>query len=248
MKAARPKTISPAFGLMWLFVFLMIAASFTALADNISEPAWVYKGRGDRYYRNGQTGQAIYEYKKGLIMANRSSSVYPEINLQLAKIYRDEGLYDLALSQVETVQKHRDSLQVPDLIYETLYTRADIYLLMKRYDEALKVYEGIIEQDKNRKLYSTFSIYELRPGDFKDPLTAKRYAEAYLGIGMIKYMSFNYENAIPALKMAMLYSHKPDITLNYLINCYEKMEDSRAIEYLLGIMETQAKADNKGRS
>ena len=231
-----------------LFVLMLLAAPFAALADDLTEPAWVYKGRGDRYYRNGDTGRAIYEYKRALIRANRNGSVYPEVNLVLARIYTEEGLYDLALSQVDIVQKNGSMLQIPDLVYESFYTKAGIYISMERYDEALRVYESIIEKDDSWKSYSGMSLYELLSHTVDDRLKIKRFAEAYFVIGTIKYMSYNYENAIPAFKMAMLYQYKTDQTLKYLINCYEKVEDIRAVEYLLELMENQAGSNSEGRT
>jgi tetratricopeptide (TPR) repeat protein len=231
-----------------VLLFLAACVSFTTNADDTVEPAWVYKGRGDRYYRDGQVGRAIYEYKKALIKANRDGAVYPEVNLQLAKIYKDEGLYELALSQVDIVQNNRSRLQIPDLSYEALYTKADVYIRMERYDEALKVYEGIIGQDDNWLAYAETNLYELEANVIDDITARTRFAEAYLRVGMIKYMTHNYENAIPSLKMALLYRHKADKTLRYLISCYEKVENRKATEYLKGIMERGEVTNSRSRS
>ena len=36
-------------------------------SSGFQEPSWVYRGRGDRYYRDGAVGNAIVEYKKAII-------------------------------------------------------------------------------------------------------------------------------------------------------------------------------------
>jgi tetratricopeptide (TPR) repeat protein len=208
-------------------------------AAEIDEPAWVYKGRGDTYFRKGDSGRAIYEYKKALIRAGREDTVYPEVNLQLAKIYRDEGLYELALSQIEIVQSNADRLQIPDLIYEARYVNAEVFLLLERYNDALTVYERIIREDGNRKGYDMASVYDIWEDPDGTPLKRMRFAEAYLRIGIIKYQSNNYENSIPALKMALLYRHELEKTLKYLMYCYERTGDARAYEFLKAISEAR---------
>jgi tetratricopeptide (TPR) repeat protein len=231
-----------------IFIFLLCICFIVcmsplskAAAAQIDEPAWVYKGRGDTYFRKGDAGHAIYEYKKALIRAGKEGRVYPEVNLQLAKIYRDEGLYEFALSQIEIVQRNAELLQIPDLIYEARYTMADVFILLERYNDALTVYEQIIREDENKKGYDMVSIYDIWADPDEEPLKRMRFAEAYLRIGIIKYISGNFENSIPALKMALLYRHEIDETLGYLMSCYERIGDARAYEFLKKIIETRNK-------
>jgi tetratricopeptide (TPR) repeat protein len=248
VRTAKFKRRSTFHAVLWLLLLFTVAAALASNADDLTEPAWVYKGRGDRSYRNGEVGHAIFEYKKALIKAKADGIIYPEVSLQLAKVYKDEGLYELAIDHIEIVERNRARLQIPDLIYETLYTKAEVFLQIERYNEALGVYEAIIGQDSNWKSYAGTSLYELVSIAIDDDASKGRYAEAYLRIGMLKYMNYNYENAIPALKMAMLYRHKWDQTLKYLLSCYEKVEDSRATEYLMGLMESGEIVESRDRS
>jgi tetratricopeptide (TPR) repeat protein len=214
-----------------LLVILFLGAGFV-FGEELNEPAWVYKGRGDRYYENGEKGYAIFEYKNALMKANDNGNEYPEANLQLAKIYKDEGLYDLALFNLDLVQKNKEHLQIPDLVYDLLYTKAEIYVLMKKYEQALEAYENIVSQDDNWRSFSKQSLYEIEGSFMDDARLRKRFGEAYLMIGKIKLATYNYENAIPPLKMALLYKYRISDTLRYLISCYEKLENSRAQSYL----------------
>jgi tetratricopeptide (TPR) repeat protein len=215
--------------LLLLILFFVVSSIF---GEELSEPAWVYKGRGDRYYENGENGYAISEYKKALMKATGNGDVYPEINLQLAKIYKDEGLYDLAFFHIDAVQKNKEHLQIPELMYDCLYTKAEIYVLMKKYKQALEVYENIISRDDNWRSFSEQSLYEIEDSGIDDAMLRKKFGEAYMMIGKIKLASYNYENAIPPLKMALLYKFRIKDTLKLLFNCYEKLEDSRAQSYL----------------
>jgi tetratricopeptide (TPR) repeat protein len=220
----------------FILLFLLIGAG-SIVGEELEEPAWVYKGRGDRYYENGEVGYAIFEYKKALMQVNNKGEVYPEVNLQLAKIYKDEGLFDLAFFHIEEVQENEEHLQIQDHIYDLLYLKAEIYVLMKKYEQALEVYETIISRDSNWRSYSEQSLYEIEESYINDAKLRMRFGEAYLMVGKIKLATYNYENAIPALKMALLYKFRINETINHLLHCYEKLENSRAQSYLLELLE-----------
>ncbi len=220
---------------------IIFFSSLLIYADNLNEPAWVYEGRGDRYYKNGEIGKAIFEYKKAISKVNNQSgaerSVYPEVSLKLAKIYSGEGLYDLALFQLDVAERNKDFLQIPDLFFEILYTKAEIYFLMKKYNESLLVYESIISFDNNWDSYSQQGIYEISENLIEDNRLKYKFGKAYLEIGKMKYHNNNFENAIPPLKMAMLYKYKWEVTLKYLINCYKKLENKRTEDYLIELYQ-----------
>jgi tetratricopeptide (TPR) repeat protein len=222
---------------MLLILFFVVGSLF---GEALEEPAWVYKGRGDRFYENGEIGYALFEYKKALMQVKNKGEMYPEINLQLAKIYKDEGLFDLAFFHIDAVQKQKEHLQIPDHVYDLLYIKAELYVLMKKYEQALEVYEEIINKDSNWKSYSKQSIYEIEEDYIDDPKLRKIFGEAYLMIGKIKLATYNYENAVPPLKMALLYKYKINETLDFLYVCYEKLENSRAQSYVLELQTKQS--------
>jgi tetratricopeptide (TPR) repeat protein len=58
---------------------------------SLEEPSWVYRGRGDRYARNGDYGEAVAEYKKALIK-KKHEVAYPV----LAGIHVEAGLSRIA--------------------------------------------------------------------------------------------------------------------------------------------------------
>ena len=95
---------------------------------------------------------------------------------------------------------------------------------MKKYEQALEVYEKIIRQDGNWRSYSRQSLYEIEESYIDDAKLRMRFGEAYLMVGKIKLATYNYENAIPPFKMALLYKFRINETLNYLFDCYEKLE------------------------
>lgn len=215
-----------------LFFFAAIACA-TLHAGDLGEPPWVYKGRGDRYFQDGQTGKAIVEYKNALAKRKEeggAAAAYPEVNLQLAKIYLLDGLHDLAYTQIETAQKYAGSLQIAGLVYEIQYTKAEILEGQKKSPES--IYRDIIEGDGGggRKpdgywlRYRNASLQKsiLEAGKLiEDGAYRTKYAKAHFELGRIKYQEGNFINAIPFLEMALLYRYKPEQALRYLVDAYK---------------------------
>jgi len=208
---------------IFIFTFLFTFSSFIFLiASNYDDPPWVYKGRGDRYYKKGEIGKAIVEYKKALSASTRSYEIgiYPEVNIRLAEIYLSESLFDLSLLHVNRAIEHKSHFQIPDFIYDVLYLKAEIFLKQEKFNEAISTYGEIIKDDFNWKNYARQNPYEISPIYINEPELHKKFGKAYLEIGKIKYHNKNYDNAIPFFKMAIMYKYEKDTALKYLINCY----------------------------
>jgi tetratricopeptide (TPR) repeat protein len=196
------------------------------------EPAWVYTERGDRLRAQGKLGEAIAAYRTALIRKSveKGPAAYPEVHLELAEIYREQGLYDLALRHIKTAENQREFLLIPDLIYRIWYTKADIHRDQERVDRVLEVYERIIQEDNEKNYFFNRPLSRL-PGvmirEFRGnrELRAK-FGPAYYRVGAIKYRSGSYEAAEPYLRMAFLYGFNARTT-EYLLDYY-RMSGRRA--------------------
>jgi tetratricopeptide (TPR) repeat protein len=176
-------------------------------------------------------GKAIVEYKKALSPGKDyngpgENNIYPEVNLKLAEIYLDEGLYDLALMHIAVAEEQVSYLQIPELIYNVWYVKAEIYFEMKRYREAISVYEGIIKNDENWAEFSHQNPYVIIDKEIINPEYQKKFGKAYLETGKIKYLLNNFDNAIPLFKMALVYRYDKETALKYLINCYKYLDNN----------------------
>jgi len=210
-------------------ILLLLLSSVLVVAENYGEPPWVYKGRGDRYYKNGEIGKAIVEYKKALsnsrdVQETSKKNIYPEINIKLAEIYIDEELYDLALFEIGIAENQKKDLQIPDLIYNILYIKAEILFNQKKYNKSIEVYEEIIKKDENWKLYSRQSPSEISEKFIEAPELKKKFGKAYLETGKIKYLQNHFDYAIRFFKMALMYKYEKEVSLKYLINCYNNID------------------------
>jgi tetratricopeptide (TPR) repeat protein len=194
-------------------------------ANGLDEPAWVYKGQGDRFFIQGELGKAIVAYKKALI----KKTPYPEINLQLARIYMQEGLYDLAFSYILIAETEKDQLQIPDLLYEVKYTKAEI--LQRQNKNAETVYREIIESDENWKFYIKEPYQNTILGKVvQNTEEQAKYGRAHFELGRMKYNNGNYENALRFLEMAVLYRYKSEAAMRYLIDSYRKLGNLAGME------------------
>jgi len=218
-----------------LSVLLLCVPFISYCEDLLSQPAWVYKGKGDVYYKEGEIPKAIVQYKKAILkkkeqIKDATKNGYPEANLSLAKIYRDEGLFDLALSYLKIAENYKNLFQIPDQLYNLLYTKADIYLKMNKLGKAIDVYEEIIRIDKNIPRENP-----LKSSDNKK--LKKKFGKAYFILGEIKYNNNNFENAIPYLEKARYYRYNFDKTVRYLINCYKEIGNFANLERLKSLIK-----------
>jgi tetratricopeptide (TPR) repeat protein len=221
--------------LILLCAILAVAAAPAALpaaepqaavpAAEAAQPAWVYKGQGDRYAKMGELGKAIVAYKKALT----SKTPYPEVNLQLARVYAQDGLYDLAFSQIRIAETNKDLLEIPDLIYEVKYVKAEI--LQKQNKNAEAVYREIIEGDENWKIYMNEPYQNTILGRaIGSKEEQAKYAKAHFELGRMKYDNGNFENALRFLEMAVLYKYNSETAMRYLIDSYKKLGNRLGME------------------
>lgn len=214
-------------------VLFFLAGAFGIYGQTVlKDPSWVYKERGDRYYRNNNLGNAFAEYEKALEKKQQESpgKAYPEVNLMLAKIYYHEGLYHLALNHLNKAENNQHLFRIPDLIYEVLYTKADVLKSMESYHQLLILYQRIIDRDTNWQYFSNQSIYEL-PDRFMDNQELRqKYGRSYLELGIMKYNNNNFENSIPYLMVSLRYKYRINESLKYLKNCYTKLGSKSMVE------------------
>ncbi|MGQ9616718.1 MAG: tetratricopeptide repeat protein [Spirochaetota bacterium] len=213
---------------------------FPGSSDELPEPSWVYKGRGDRYFRSGEYGRAIAEYKKAIIKRAQETNEtspgggYPEVHFKLAIIYKNEGLLELAMKEILVAENKKEFLQIQDEIYEIMNTKAELYLERGRVSESMATYEQIINMDYNWEDYSKRDFTDIT----KDELVAfgknlelrSKYGKAYFSIGELKFLSNNDTAAEPYLKMAFLYNYERKKAKGYLINYYKNTGRSYVVQ------------------
>jgi len=142
---------------------------------------------------------------------------YPEVHLKIAQIYIMEGLFDLALQELDMAEKGSAYFQVQDLIYTVMYTRAGIYRIQNNMSEYQLSLQRIIspqkedkwEGDANFPIYGNMSLHKISDAAvtvlIQDAEKRKKYGKAYFEYGRLNYQNGRYVSAEPYLKMVLLY-------------------------------------------
>ncbi len=101
------------------------------ITDAKSGDSFIFKSRGDYYYRTGDTGKAIAEYKKAIEM-DRSN---PAPRLALGLVYYKDEIYNFAYAELIAAYQSISSL----------YDNEDRFILLKSLAEirAIEAYKNI---------------------------------------------------------------------------------------------------------
>ncbi len=105
-----------------------------AVSDHKAGDSYIYKTRGDYYYRSGDKGKAIAEYKKAIEMDRDN----PNPRLALGLVYYRDQIYNFAYAELSAAYKSISSL----------YDNEDRFILLK---SLAKIRE--IEAYKNVNLF-----------------------------------------------------------------------------------------------
>jgi tetratricopeptide (TPR) repeat protein len=99
--------------------------------DHKAGDSFIYKSRGDYYYRIGDKGKAIAEYKKAIEM-DRSN---PAPRLALGLVYYNDGIYNFAYAELSAAYNSMSSI----------YDNEDKYILLKSLAEirAIEAYRNV---------------------------------------------------------------------------------------------------------
>ncbi len=109
------------------------------IEDEHSSIAYIHKTRGDYYREIGDTGKALYEYKKAINLDKGN----PDTHLAMGDIYYEKKMYQFAFREYQEGYKN----------ISRLYDREDRFLLLKgmalvRYKEC---YEGTLPASLKEK-------------------------------------------------------------------------------------------------
>jgi tetratricopeptide (TPR) repeat protein len=107
------------------------------LTEKSPGDSFIFKSRGDYYYRPGDKGKAITEYKKAIEMDRNN----PSARLGLGLAYYRDGIYNFAYTELLAAYKHISSL----------YDNEDRFILLRTMAEIRAI-----------EAYRNYNIYENR--------------------------------------------------------------------------------------
>ena len=222
----------------------------------------VLRSLGEQFHENADNGDL------NLNSVLEGNLPYPEVHLRIAQIYVKEGLYDIALQELDRAERGKDYFQIEDLIYTVMYTRAEIFRMQSKMADYQKNLKRIIEPerndiwagDSNFDIYKNVSLHKISDAAVKilsqDIEKRQKYGKAYFEYGMQKYENRNYLTAEPYLKMAFLYGYGYEDTNEYVIakdmlkEYYisgERIKDAEKIDHINDMIIDVLKKSNEAK-
>ncbi|MBQ0051338.1 MAG: hypothetical protein KBT11_04660 [Treponema sp.] len=98
-----------------------------------------------KLYSKKRFHESVYEMRSWV----EAKSVYPEADYLIGKIYQVEGEYELAYSFYEKARQNASFLDVPDQLFDILYSMSELALQNKKYEEYEQVLLLIMDKDPN---------------------------------------------------------------------------------------------------
>ncbi len=206
------RRLTPALAACLAVVALLGAAvPVPAAAQSFTEsPAWLSYEQGKELYDTRQFGKALQAFKDAVSKAG----IFPEAEMSIGDIYREEGEFALALRQYEKAYNLRNALTIPstktDILYRiaTLYEDQELYNQMETRLLAVLQDEATFSGPQSALLKDQVEKNYVNNG-FDRVLTLYRFDSAFAAtahekLGWLYYRTGRYPQAIQHLLYAVI--------------------------------------------
>jgi len=198
---------------MTLPVILLLLQALSAFPQKmgIKAPAWVIYEQGNALYAGKEYGSALKKYQEALA----SFYPFPEVEMAIGDVYRQEGELDLAIIRYKKAYELRNSFYIPEMKYEALYRLANVYEDTRAYRDMEDALKTIVAEDKNFSPSETSRLREQFTANYYSKgidFVLKLYrfperfsADAHAKLGWFYYRTGNYTTAVTHLLYALTY-------------------------------------------
>ena len=199
----------------------------------LEEPSWVYKARGDRFFREGKFGNALAQYKKALIRRKQEGSYQKidGIDIEMG-LSRQGGNLDIYLKKLNRFRTEHEetSDHVERALRESRYEVALSLIQRVQRDafdigaetvkeDAEALFEEVIEYDHENEI-ANFQLGLLYAEN-------KNYDDAMEAF--LKVWGSNPSHGGSMLNLALVYGHKGDFdrAKELIKSAYETVENMK---------------------
>ncbi len=226
-----------------IFIFslflIFISAAFVSAQDlreqekikkieesyRLNIPVWLLYEYGRQAYELGEYGLASRVFREAIDRAG----IAPEAEIWLARIFENEGEYNLAEKQYLKALEYKNDLYVIEEEIDLLYSLAEIYRKTDQYGKYEKTLISVIENDSEIRInmnlqYSMIDVLKKRGIDKMFELyryEKTKYNSARTGLGIFYYRTGRYSEAeinliLPLVSVATTgFNYIYDKTANY---------------------------------
>lgn len=199
--------------------------------DINSNPAWIYKIQGDKYYYLNNYSKAIIFYNKAL----KQKIDYPEVYYMLGKIYKKKNLYDLSLYYFGLAEKYKKKFEIKEFEIYLYYEISETLFYLKKYMLFLDYNFKILRKDFNFKFFdkTVYSLINILHEGYSI------FGKAYFRIGYYYFFTGNFQKALKYFVYSRIYKYREDISyfllskIFFLSGDYTEYKKNESIAYSL---------------
>ncbi len=191
--------------------FLLLNSNAHIHAQSIKPPYWLLYDQGNAFMDAKEYGSALLKYQEAIAKAG----VFPEAEMAIGDIYREEGEVDLAIRHYIKAYNLRNTFYIPESKYDALYKLSRIYEEQRLFRQMEDSLQTIVKDDKgfNQTLISHLkdqieSNYYAKGLDFL--LKLYRFTEffpekAHSKLGWFYYKTGRFKHSVIHLLYSIIY-------------------------------------------
>jgi tetratricopeptide (TPR) repeat protein len=137
-------------------ILILLPTTHQAFAQFTKTNAWVLYEQGNTFFSTREYGSALKKYQEAIAAFNP----FPEAEMAIGDVYRQEGELDLAARQYRKAYELKNSFYILEMKYEDMYKLARVYEDQRGYKSFEDALKTILLDDKNYNQPSTSHLKE----------------------------------------------------------------------------------------
>jgi tetratricopeptide (TPR) repeat protein len=133
------------------FVFMLSMSNTHIDCQSMKLPYWLLFDQGNAFMESKEYGSALVKYQEAIAKAG----TFPEAEMAIGDIYREEGEADLAIRYYTKAYNLRNSFYIPETKYDCLYKLSRVFEEQKMYRQMEDSLMAIVMDDKGFNKPST---------------------------------------------------------------------------------------------
>ncbi len=123
---------------------LFVNSNMHIYGQSTKPPYWLLYDQGNAFMDAKEYGSALLKYQEAIAKAG----VFPEAEMAIGDIYREEGEIDLAIRHYIKSYNLRNSFYIAESKYDALYKLSRIYEEQRQYRQMEDSLQTIVKDDK----------------------------------------------------------------------------------------------------
>ena len=203
------------------FCVIVLSSSYTLVySQSMKLPYWLLYDQGNAFMDSKEYGSALQKYQEAIAKAG----TFPEAEMAIGDILREEGEADLAIRHYTKAYNLRNSFYIPETKYDCLYKLARIYEEQRMYRQMEDSLLAIVMDDKGFNQPATSHIRDQIESNYYNnglDFVLKLYRftvffpeEAHSRLGWYYYKTGRFKQSVVHFLFSLIY--KTSESSNYM--------------------------------